>query len=148
MLTYHLFLQPKNGFVWDEQRIGKKKKKKRRKEKQHGAHNYGEPRASPFKARVGEHFYRGGKEVGRARVNQVSMAFHWLSRCQERGGLLLSVGLCCGRRTGQLSLLVSQLYKLRFLFINFSQQLLCETFRCVFLRFTLFEEQKQCGKNR
>ena len=40
-------------------------------------------------AREGEHFYRGGKEVGRAVVNKGSMVFHWLSPCQERRGVFL-----------------------------------------------------------
>ena len=52
----------------------------------------GELCACPPMAREGEHLCRGGKEVGRAVVNKGSMAFHWLSPCQERrGGFLLPV---------------------------------------------------------
>ena len=39
--------------------------------------------------REGEHFCTGEKEVGRAIVNKESMAFHWLSPCQERRGVFL-----------------------------------------------------------
>ena len=35
-------------------------------------------------ASVGERFYRGGKDFGRAIVSKVSMIFPWLSPCQER----------------------------------------------------------------
>ena len=58
-------------------------------------YNHGEPHASPCTARRREHFHRGENEVGRAIVNQKSMAFHWLNPCQERRGILLPVGLCC-----------------------------------------------------
>ena len=50
-------------------------------------------------AREPEHCYRVGKEVGKVRVNNESVAFHWLSHCWERRGVrLLPVGLCycCG----------------------------------------------------
>ena len=41
--------------------------------------------------------YTEGKEVGRVAVSRESMAFHWLSPCQERRGVfLLPVGLCYG----------------------------------------------------
>ena len=50
--------------------------------------NHGEPHVSPCPA-TGELFYRGEKEVGRAIVNKESMAFHWLSPCQERRGVFL-----------------------------------------------------------
>ena len=50
---------------------------------------------SPRKAREGEHFYREETEVGRVTVNIESMAFPWLSPCQERREVfLLPVGLC------------------------------------------------------
>ena len=52
----------------------------------------GEPTVSPQSARAGEHFYRGEEEVGRALSE--SMAFHWLSPCQERRAVLLPVGGC------------------------------------------------------
>ena len=43
--------------------------------------------------------YTEGKEVGRVAVSRESMAFHWLSPCQERRGVfLLPVGLCYGSR--------------------------------------------------
>ena len=38
-------------------------------------------------------FYRGEREVGRAVVNQESVAFHWLNPCQERRVIFLPVGL-------------------------------------------------------
>ena len=54
----------------------------------------GEPSVSPQSARAGEHFYRGEEEVERALTE--SMAFQWLSSCQERRGVfLLPVGCCC-----------------------------------------------------
>ena len=34
---------------------------------------------SPLRAREGEHFYRGKKEVGRATAYKDSLTFHWLS---------------------------------------------------------------------
>ena len=43
-------------------------------------------------------------------VNKVSMAFHWLSPCRQRKGVLLSFGLCYHQRAWELPLLVSQLY--------------------------------------
>ena len=39
---------------------------------------------SPLRAREGEHFYRGKKEVGRATAYKDSLTFHWLSPCQEK----------------------------------------------------------------
>ena len=39
---------------------------------------------SPLRAREGEHFYRGKKEVGRAIAYKDSLTFHWLSPCQEK----------------------------------------------------------------
>ena len=38
----------------------------------------------PCAVRKGESYYRGEKEVGRAIVDKESVAFHWLSPCQER----------------------------------------------------------------
>ena len=43
-------------------------------------------------------------------VNKGSMAFHWLSPCRQRKGVLLSFGLCYHQRAWELPLLVSQLY--------------------------------------
>ena len=40
-----------------------------------------------------ENSYTGEKEVGRALVNQESVAFHWLNPCQERRVIFLPVGL-------------------------------------------------------
>ena len=42
-------------------------------------------------------FHRGEKEVGRARVNKESMAFHWLSPCPERSGVFLLPNELCSR---------------------------------------------------
>ena len=46
--------------------------------------NYGSPCVSPCTAREREFFYREEEEVGKAIVNKDSIAFHWLSCCQER----------------------------------------------------------------
>ena len=46
--------------------------------------NFGRPCTCPFTEKEGEHFYTGEKKVGKAMVNKESMAFHWLSPCQER----------------------------------------------------------------
>lgn len=52
-----LFLQTKNVLTWNQQRIEFCSLKP--------------CRASPCMASVGEHFYRGGKDLGRAIVNSV-----------------------------------------------------------------------------
>ena len=79
-------------------------------ELQFGVCNHGEPHASPQMAREGALFYRGEKKARRARVNIEFMGFHWLSSCQERGGVfLLPVGLCYPGRAWELFLLVSLL---------------------------------------
>lgn len=52
--------------------------------------NLGEPHANPCIAREGEHFNRGGKEVGgegMAPVYTESMVCQWLSPCLERRGV-------------------------------------------------------------
>ena len=53
-------------------------------------------------AREGELFYREEKEVGRVIINKESMAFHWLSLCQERIGVFSSScwGVLSSRGTG------------------------------------------------
>ena len=57
-------------------------------------------------------FYRRAKKLGGgAIVNKESMAFHWLSFCQERKEIfLLPVRLCYPYKAWELPLLVSQLY--------------------------------------
>ena len=87
-------------------------------ELQFGLCNHGKPHASPHKARE-EHFYREEKEFRMATVNRVH-GFSLAETCQERRGIFLpSVGICYFHRAWELPLLVSQLYLLRFLFINF-----------------------------
>ena len=57
--------------------------------------NYGESHANSQQKWQGELFYKGEREAGMATVNKESMAFHWISLCQEgRGIFLLPVGLC------------------------------------------------------
>ena len=53
-------------------------------------------------------FIEGEKEAGRATVNKEFKAFHWLSPCQERRGvILLPLGLRYYHRAQELPLLVS-----------------------------------------
>ena len=59
---------------------------------QFGVFSCGRPCASLSRARE-KLFYRGEREVGRAVVNQESVAFHWLNPCQERRVIFLPVGL-------------------------------------------------------
>ena len=73
-------------------------------------YHHGEPYASPCTARRREHFYGRENKVVRAIVNKKFMAFHWLTTCQERRGILiLLVGLLYCFRAWKFPLLVSQL---------------------------------------
>ena len=64
-------------------------------ELQFGVCIHGVLHASPHREGEEDYFYRREKEVGRAIVSKGSMAFHWLSLCQERKGVFLfPVGLC------------------------------------------------------
>ena len=58
-------------------------------ELQLGVCNHGKRCAKPYIAREGEHFVREEKKVGKATVNRESVAFHWLSPCQERRGVVI-----------------------------------------------------------
>ena len=57
-------------------------------------YNHGEPHVSPYTAREGENFHRGGKKLGGLQERK-SPGFYWLSPCQERREVfLLPFGSC------------------------------------------------------
>ena len=88
-------------------------------ELQFGVCNHGEPRARPHMARVGECLYREEEEIGKTIVKTESMAFQWLSHCQERKVFLLPHGFCYSCRTWELPLLVSWLLSWGFCLLIF-----------------------------
>ena len=66
---------------------------------------------SPLHSKRRNMLYRKEKEVGRDIINKESMAFHWLSPCQERRCIFsLSIVLSYYGRTWDLPLLVSRFY--------------------------------------
>lgn len=74
-----------------------------------GICNHGDPHARPHMAREGEHFYRGGKEVGSIIVNKETMID---SLPGKKRSFSSSVGLCYHCKTQELLLPTSQLYLL------------------------------------
>ena len=93
-----LYFSSKDRFIWDQQRITI-----------WGLQQW-RPHANSHPTREGESFYKEEKEVGSSIVNKESMAFYWLSPCQERRGVFLPVGLCYRHRAWEFPFLILQLY--------------------------------------
>ena len=81
---------------------GKKKKKgsfRTSRELQFKVCNYGEPTCKSPHGKGRRTLLLGGKGSWEGYSKKESMAFHWLSSCQERRGVfLLPVQLCCCHR--------------------------------------------------
>ena len=74
----------------------------------------------PLVTREKEHFLQRWKWSWEGYINKERIAFHWLSPCWgKRGTFLLPIGLSYCHRVWEFPILVSQIFLIRFLFVQF-----------------------------